>query len=347
MWRQKGAAGPTQVSDRTPMVDAEDRNVARVRSQSQTTGSGRASRTPERFGVIPAADVNRPCCKTNCPGRHGHSPAFRPKTNCDHDLLTAQLTALISIGVNWCQLVRAGTLSKPLQAIRPNSSSALERLRDLIGAHEHAGDNQLPTERELAEQLGVGRSAVRRALEVLEAEGRIWRRQGSGTFVSRSDGDAAPSIETLTDKTNFFEVMEARLRVEPGLAQLAALRASAAEVERMRKLAAKAAASTDGDALELWDSALHRQIAMAAGNSLLLALFDVIDKIRQDNAWRRIRDLARNSGNLDLYAKQHQEIVVTIADRDPAEAEAAMRRHILTLQQSLFIVTTGALSHAS
>src|SRR3546814_18010883 len=56
--------------------------------------------------------------------------------------------------------------------------SARERLRGIVDQLEQEGRRQLPTERELAEQIGVGRRAVRRALEVLEAEGRIWRRQG-------------------------------------------------------------------------------------------------------------------------------------------------------------------------
>src|SRR3546814_7861844 len=57
--------------------------------------------------------------------------------------------------------------------IRRNSSLALERLRGIVDQLEQEGRRQLPTERELAEQIGVGRRAVRRALEVLEAEGRI------------------------------------------------------------------------------------------------------------------------------------------------------------------------------
>ena len=233
------------------------------------------------------------------------------------------------------------------RALKSNSSTALERLRTLIEAYDRDGEHQLPPERELGEQLGVGRRAVRRALEVLEAEGSIWRRQGSGTFVSKSGDISAPSIETLTDQTDFFEVMEARLRIEPGLAQLAALRASAADVRRMHELTAKTAAASDADARELWDSALHRQIAMASGNMLLLALFDVLDKVRQNDAWRRIRELARHGGSASLYSSQHAGIVDAIAERDPQKAEAAMRRHILTLQENLFSVTAGGLTHAS
>lgn len=69
-----------------------------------------------------------------------------------------------------------------------NSSTALEQLRGLIHQHESTPGIPLPTERELSDTLGVGRREVRRALDVLEEEGRIWRKQGKGTFI----GPAAP-----------------------------------------------------------------------------------------------------------------------------------------------------------
>ena len=69
-------------------------------------------------------------------------------------------------------------------------------------------------------KLGVGRREVRRALDVLEEEGRIWRKQGKGTFI----GPAAPveplALQGLVQQTNLLEVMEARLQLEPGLARL-------------------------------------------------------------------------------------------------------------------------------
>jgi DNA-binding FadR family transcriptional regulator len=71
---------------------------------------------------------------------------------------------------------------KQSHALSDSSSLALDRLRLLLDEAAPGGDHRLPPERDLAEQLGVGRRALRRALEVLEAEGRIWRHQGKGTF---------------------------------------------------------------------------------------------------------------------------------------------------------------------
>jgi len=103
---------------------------------------------------------------------------------------------------------------KPTQR---NSSLALDRLRVLADRLETEGRVQLPTERELAEQMGGGRRAVRRALEVLEAEGRIWRRQGAGTFLGTEPHQPERHLKKLPEVTNMLEVMEVRLRLEPAL----------------------------------------------------------------------------------------------------------------------------------
>src|SRR5689334_13914884 len=95
-----------------------------------------------------------------------------------------------------------------------NSNYALSRLRELLASGEIGSDGKLPTERALAETMNVGRRAVRRALEVLEAEGLIWRRQGSGTFVGERPDRWHDQLEDLVAGTDFMEIMEVRLRIE-------------------------------------------------------------------------------------------------------------------------------------
>lgn len=227
-----------------------------------------------------------------------------------------------------------------------NSALALGRLREVVRTHASHGERRLPTERELAETLGLGRRALRRALDVLEAEGRIWRRQGKGTFIGAPPGQPAEMARALGGQTNFYEVMEARLRLEPQLAFLAALKASDAEVARMRQLCERIVESGDADARELWDGALHRQIARATGNRLMLALFDVVDQIRQNDSWTALRERARRHGGHQQYLAQHTGIVDAIAARDPGAAEQAMRRHIMALQQNLILAAEGDVNAA-
>jgi GntR family transcriptional repressor for pyruvate dehydrogenase complex len=220
-----------------------------------------------------------------------------------------------------------------------NSSLALQRLRIIVDQLEREAREQLPTERELAEEIGVGRRAVRRALDVMEAEGRIWRRQGAGTFIAAARSRTESRIRQLPEMSNMFEVMEVRLRIEPALARLAALRATAPEIARMREIAGKVIEASDMDSRELWDSSLHRAVAMAAGNTLFLALFDVVDRVRQDDNWRHVREALRTPTSTRLYHAQHGELVDAIERRDPVAAEQVMRKHLLSLQERLMLQT--------
>ncbi|MBW6420128.1 FadR family transcriptional regulator [Rhizobium sp. XQZ8] len=235
-----------------------------------------------------------------------------------------------------------------------NSNYALDRLRELMRAGEFGAEGRLPTERALTDLLGISRRAVRRALEVLEAEGLIWRRQGSGTFIGERPSDLHPHLDSIVAGTDFMEIMEVRLRIEPQLAQLAAMRAKPADVERMREIAVKIIESGDADARELWDGALHRLIAQSAGNQLFLSIFDVINRVRQDEAWRAIRERARSNGEaVKMSFTQHTGIIEAIAAHDPARAGEAMREHLLMLQERLIRVTSmeasdlGSFSEAS
>lgn len=220
-----------------------------------------------------------------------------------------------------------------------NSSLALERLRRLIAETPDRGERRLPTERALALQFGISRRAVRRALEVLEAEGQVWRRQGSGTYVGPRP--PAAGLPAGPDHVDFAEVMEVRLRIEPQLAQLAALRATPGHVGRLREILGRLDQAGDADSRELWDSALHREIANAAGNGFFRMVFDAMDRARLDEAWRSIRERARNRANLALYREHHRAIVEAIAAHDPVCAGAAMLAHIRALNDNLLRQTSA------
>ena len=231
--------------------------------------------------------------------------------------------------------------------MRDASADMLAQLRILIGAQAGKPDAALPTERELATRFGVSRRALRRALSVLETEGRIWRRQGKGTFIGPTAASPATGVSRLSSRTNFFEVMEVRLQIEPSLAQLAALRASGEQIAMLRRLAERTCStSADPDALERWDSAFHRVIAEAAGNRLFLDLFGLIDAIRRDKAWKIYREKARNPARLELYFNQHRELVDAIAARASADAARIMRRHIMAVQDALAVATAKELADA-
>ncbi|WP_300301689.1 FadR/GntR family transcriptional regulator [Ferrovibrio sp.] len=221
---------------------------------------------------------------------------------------------------------------------RNAAAEAAGLLRKLLQEHAARPGEPLPTERDLAARLGVSRRVIRQALAELEAEGKIWRRQGKGTFIGPAPTLSAPTLSRLASRTNFYEIMEVRLYLEPSLAQLAAHRASAEQIAMIGKLAERLAArevEADPATLERWDSAFHRCIAEAAGNRLFLDLFEVIDKIRYDAAWQSMRARARTPEGKQRSAQQHLEIAEAIAARDSARAGQIMRQHVALHQEAL------------
>jgi GntR family transcriptional repressor for pyruvate dehydrogenase complex len=218
----------------------------------------------------------------------------------------------------------------------PDSANAVRtRLLGLVQTTPLRPDGRLPTERDLSELLGVGRRAIRAALDAMETEGLIWRRQGKGTFMGQPPDPTQELAAQLAGETNVIEVMDARLCIEPALAAMAAQRAQPAEIDRMRNLAARTLAAPDPDTIELWDGALHRLIARTAGNRPLLTAFSMIDEIRGNHSWQGLRSRARSVETLRISDREHHAIIDCIGRGDAPGAEAAMRSHLTTLARNL------------
>lgn len=220
-------------------------------------------------------------------------------------------------------------------ATSDDAARAFAALRRMIDTGRLPADGRLPTERELAAEFGVGRRAVRRAIERLQAEGLVWRRQGKGTFLGQPPDPAAMMAAHAAPEADPLSVMEARLVVEPGLAALCAARADAEDVARLRDLAARTNQAAGASQAELWDGALHRLIARIAGNPVLLTTFAFLDEVRLEAGWQETRARARNADALALYECQHAEIVDAIAAGDGDRAERAMRTHLTALRDRM------------
>ena len=206
---------------------------------------------------------------------------------------------------------------------------ALERVREML----QAPGARLPTERELSAKLGVGRRAVRRALEVLEAEGLIWRRQGAGTFSGPPPALHDAEREMLAaGPGGLMFIIESRLAIEPMLARLAAQRAAPEALRRMQASMLRVEEAKDTDAADLWDSAFHREIARAAGNPMLLDLFDRVNAWRQDVSIRHARHRARARIG-GISPEPHRRILGAIRAGDGFAASRAMRDHLDELMQ--------------
>ncbi len=210
-----------------------------------------------------------------------------------------------------------------------------EKLKDGFSNGDFVKDGRVIAERTLAEQLSVGRRALRKALDQLESEGLIWRRQGQGTFVGTPPTPRLRKLEGLATKTSPFEIMEVRQEIEPPMARFAALRASQADIDAMRNMIEKAASATTQADYEKWDSAFHQKLAESVKNTLFLAVFEAVNAVRREAAWARLRESSHSDTLIEELSTQHRDIVDAIEQRDPKRAEAAMRRHLSEVEHAL------------
>lgn len=228
------------------------------------------------------------------------------------------------------RLIQPGRLEAPGR----ETGAALARLRDLIAAGDYAAGDRLPPERRMIEELGIGRSSLRRALDVLEREGSIWRHVGKGTFVAH--GAPAGTADELARRTTPLKMMRARLCLEPAIAREAAMNASAEALQRLRVAMDRARAARTWAEYEAQDDAFHRAIAEASDNLPLVALFDQLNGIRRAIAWGSVkRTTGRPPADHPSFA-EHAAIAEVIAARSSEGAFEAMRRHLRSVAARLF-----------
>lgn len=216
-----------------------------------------------------------------------------------------------------------------------DSAVALTRLQAFLAEKQYPLNSRLPPERSLCAQLGVNRTALRKALAALEAEGQIWRHVGRGTFVGTKPVEDANDVSSISRRTNPTEVMEARLLIEPELARLAALNATPADIAEMMHCIRKTKGAPDWRIYEAWDTKLHRAIAQATHNALLLALFDTLNMVRRATVWGRLRIARPNPDPSHHSFAEHDALIDAIANRDMDLAASRMRRHLETVRRKL------------
>jgi len=188
--------------------------------------------------------------------------------------------------------------------------------------------DQLPTERELTETFKVSRTTVREAIRSLESMQLVESRQGNGTYVLLSGKEI--EIQHLCtalfhDRDDLMDIFHVRNIIEPSIAQLAAERATPAEIQELEDIVDRHEANlVSGSPTIETDTAFHMTLARAAKNRVLgrlvHALIDLLAECRKE---------ALQSGRrAEESLKGHRGILLAIKQGDGAEAQEAMRRHL-------------------
>ena len=218
-----------------------------------------------------------------------------------------------------------------------NQQRALNHLRRIIHLGHYPDGTRLPTERQLASELSVGRGPIRRALAVLEAEGRISRHIGQGTYVGNRPAVARPEpSRQLIGTASPGDIMETRLTIEPRLAAMAAVRASDEDINYLRLCVTKSEAAENWTAWDRWDMTFHRTIALAARNAMLAELIELINKARRNPYQSPTPKLTSGPEWRSFLVRQHRAITEAIAERNPQAAAKAMRSHLISVEERMF-----------
>jgi GntR family transcriptional regulator, transcriptional repressor for pyruvate dehydrogenase complex len=224
--------------------------------------------------------------------------------------------------------------AREFEAIRKDKigQEVARRLERLIADQLKPGD-KVPPERQLAEMFNVSRSSIRDGIHTLEIAGLLERRQGVGTVVREpsTESVANPLATVLVQKRQLVsELLDVRKMLEPPLAARAALNASAedvAEIEdilrRQRERVAR------GELAVEEDSEFHYAIALAANNSVILKVLDVLMDLLRETRERSLQV----DGRLQKSFAGHRRIVSALKRRDAEAAEKAMRRHLQEIEE--------------
>jgi GntR family transcriptional repressor for pyruvate dehydrogenase complex len=210
----------------------------------------------------------------------------------------------------------------------------VQQIEDSIMQGALKPGDQLPAERELAQQFGVSRTAVREAVKTLREKGLLEAYSGRGTFIT--DGTSENIRQSLDRMIKIGQpegslyLAEVRAILEPEIAALAATRIEEQHLAGLREaFAVMGRSRTDSEAYIEADLDFHLALAEAAANPLILSLLDSIVGVLRE---QRLR-IFRVEGGPERGQFHHQRILEAIEQRDPVKAREAMRAHLQQVRE--------------
>jgi DNA-binding FadR family transcriptional regulator len=211
---------------------------------------------------------------------------------------------------------------------RPNTYELLaQRLLGLIASGEIAGGQPLPSERELVERFGVGRSSVREALRVLESKGLI-HQKGKGRFVAAEPQNPLnSSLQVLLElqEVSRDELFEVREVLEGETAAFAAERRTDEDVLAIAEtIDAMSEGLDSADSYIDADLQFHLAIARASRNRIALHMMHAIREILR----RSLMTLYAVPGGPERSIAHHRQIFDAIVAGDADAARERMREHL-------------------
>lgn len=160
---------------------------------------------------------------------------------------------------------------------------------------------------------------------------------GSGTYIS----ERAPlpsQQETATrvgQETSPAELMQARLVLEPAIIELVIGNGTVSDFDRMGACCDHAEAATSHEEFEIWDGRFHEAIALAAHNSVITGVFQLMNDARAHGEWGMLKKRSLTEERRQTYQREHRQLLNALRERDPIRARQALTHHLLGVRNNL------------
>ena len=215
-------------------------------------------------------------------------------------------------------------------------------IRQQIQAGHYPISSRLPPERNIAETYGVSRTIVREALLMLELEGVVDIRQGSGVYVVRiPGGEGEEDPELYESDVGPFELLQARQLLESNIAAFAAKMATKMDIENMRRsLEQEQRDIVTNERSVANDRLFHELIAGATQNQMLLETVKSI-WLRQESSalWQQLYSHIDTRSLRLRWLADHQNILVALRRRDVMASYQCMWQHMESVKNSLLEIS--------
>jgi DNA-binding FadR family transcriptional regulator len=216
----------------------------------------------------------------------------------------------------------------------------VEKFIDLIEQGVFTAGMQLPSERELARQLGVSRASLREALTALQMMGLVETISGAGTFISKEPKAAPLNYSPPNLGESPFLILQARKVIEPAVAALAATQRKQQAVHKITKILALLETKCSGSQIfseefsEL-DRQFHLEIARATGNPILAATQEMIHSLMGQPLWLALigHSTVNTPGRFGEAMKEHRGIFEAIQNKDEQLASIRAKAHLYRVEK--------------
>jgi len=220
-------------------------------------------------------------------------------------------------------------LFSPIKASKL-SDEVYKQIVALISSGKLKPRDKIPSERELAADMGISRQSIREALNRAEVMGLIEVRQGEGSFILSSiNRSLKPPLTLIIEKEaeRIFDFLEIRKLIEGWCAEKAAGQATGEELQNMEEILdeMKKVASKDKQWEEL-DLELHLSFAKATHNVIAVHMMEALKS--NFGPFFRFTKSMPSSEKIDVLWQHHYEIFKAITHRDPETAKKKVIEHL-------------------